>query len=98
MKFAKHTSIIAIALFTVLALPLDLAAQEHHAKHHHYNLIDLGTFGGPASYFSNGADGILDNQGMAAGWADTPTPILSPLSASTRTASSLTPSNGEAVS
>jgi hypothetical protein len=29
MKFAKPTSITAIALFTVLALPLHLAAQEH---------------------------------------------------------------------
>jgi probable HAF family extracellular repeat protein len=78
MKFAKHTSVAAIALFTVLALPLDLAAQGHHAKHHHYNLIDLGTFGGPASYFSNGADSILNNQGTAAGWADTSTPDPDP--------------------
>lgn len=74
MKFAKPASFIAIALFTVLALPLHLGAQEHHANHPHYKLIDIGTFGGPASYFSNGADGILNNQGTAAGWADTPTP------------------------
>jgi probable HAF family extracellular repeat protein len=48
--------------------------QGHHHKHHHYQLIDLGTFGGPASYFSNGFDGILNNQGVAVGWADTYTP------------------------
>jgi probable HAF family extracellular repeat protein len=49
------------------------AAQSHphNHNHHHYQLIDLGAFGGPASYFSNGFDGILNNQGVAVGWADT---------------------------
>jgi probable HAF family extracellular repeat protein len=74
MKFAKRASIITMALFTVLALPLHLAARNQHGKHHHYNLVEIGTFGGPASYFSNGADGILSNQGTAAGWGDTATP------------------------
>jgi probable HAF family extracellular repeat protein len=46
--------------------------QDH--KYHHYRLVDLGTFGGPASYFSNGFDSILNNQGVAVGWADTYTP------------------------
>jgi hypothetical protein len=45
------------------------AAQTKNAHHHHYQFIDLGTFGGPASYFSNGNDGILNSQGTAAGWA-----------------------------
>src|SRR5262249_31714173 len=50
------------------------------AKLHHYQLIDLGTFGGPSSYFagSNGVNDavnqILNNQGTVAGWADTSTP------------------------
>jgi probable HAF family extracellular repeat protein len=39
-----------------------------------YRLVDLGTFGGPASYFSNGFDGILNNHGTAVGWANTSTP------------------------
>jgi probable HAF family extracellular repeat protein len=39
-----------------------------------YKLIDLGTFGGPASYFSNGYDGILNSNGAVAGWANTSTP------------------------
>lgn len=39
-----------------------------------YRLIDLGTFGGPASYFNNGLDGILNNQGVAVGWASTSQP------------------------
>ena len=55
MKFAKWTSITAVALFTVLALPLQLPAQDkakpdHHHKYHHYQLNDVGTFGGPSSY------------------------------------------------
>jgi probable HAF family extracellular repeat protein len=65
-------------LFAGLALPLRLAAQDkqdHNRRHHHYELIDLGTFGGPASYFFNGfAVSILNNHGTAAGWADTSTP------------------------
>jgi hypothetical protein len=36
-----------------------------------YRLVDLGTFGGPASYFSLGYDGVLNNHGAAAGWAET---------------------------
>src|SRR5215510_6325856 len=51
------------------------------AKLHHYQLIDLGTFGGPSSYLagSNGVTSpgavnqILNNQGTVAGWADTST-------------------------
>jgi probable HAF family extracellular repeat protein len=73
---------ICIAVVTVcasLAGPVGLAAQNHpHAKsntqYHHYQFIDLGTFGGPASYFSNGLDGILSGEGTAVGWADTSTP------------------------
>ncbi len=41
------------------------------AQHRHYKFIDLGTFGGPASYFANTHDGILNNGGTAVGWADT---------------------------
>jgi probable HAF family extracellular repeat protein len=50
------------------------ATQDHH-KHHHYKLIDL-TFGGPASGFSNGFDGILNSRGTAVGFSETP--ILDP--------------------
>jgi hypothetical protein len=39
-----------------------------------YKLIDLGTFGGPASYFQNGFDGILNDRGTAVGWANTSSP------------------------
>jgi len=64
----------AIALFILLSMSTQLAAQ-----HHHYKLVDLGTLGGPASYLSNGFDGILNSQGTAVGWADTSTPDPFPL-------------------
>jgi hypothetical protein len=68
-----------VTLFAALTIALGLAAQDttvpaKRAQHHHYKLIDLGTFGGPTSYFSNGNDGILNNQGTGAGWVDTSTP------------------------
>jgi probable HAF family extracellular repeat protein len=77
MKSRTLICVTAIALLTALAVPLRLAAQDkqdHNHKHHHYQLIDIGTFGGPASYISNGFDGILNNHGSAVGAADTSTP------------------------
>jgi probable HAF family extracellular repeat protein len=70
MNSKAWTRIIALALLAALAIPVRLAAQDHSR----YKLIDLGTFGGPASYFSNGFDGILNHHGTAAGWADTSNP------------------------
>jgi probable HAF family extracellular repeat protein len=68
-----------LILLCALAVPMGLAAQDaHKTTHHHYKLIDLGALGGPASYFSNGFDGILNNRGTAVGWADTPTPEPQP--------------------
>src|SRR5207247_10911601 len=65
--------ITAITLFAALALPGELAAQ-----HTRYKLIDIGTFGGPASYFTSPGIGpgsqVLSNRGMLAGKADTPIP------------------------
>lgn len=68
----------ALALFTTTG-PTALSAQRHSdsavgPEHHHYRLIDLGTLGGPASYFPNGNDGFLNDHGVASGWADTATP------------------------
>lgn len=61
------------ALAFALALPPQLAAQQPR-----YKLIDLGTFGGPASYLTNPGNGrsilVLNNQGMVAGRASTSTP------------------------
>jgi probable HAF family extracellular repeat protein len=79
MKSRTLTCITAIALFAVLAIPVRLAAQanqDHKSKHHHYQLIDLGTFGGPGSTF-NFTAGFLNNRGTAVGAAETPIPIPS---------------------
>jgi len=74
MNTKTWTRIIALALFATLAIPGQLfaqrkAKQDPHHQYHHYQLIDMGTFGGPQSY-----DAGLNNHGTFAGWADTPTP------------------------
>jgi len=79
--------ITAIALFAALPVPVRLAAQdkqEHrNGQHHHYQLIDIGTFGGPNSgfqesfldFFMTGAPvQVLSNQETAIANADTSTP------------------------
>jgi probable HAF family extracellular repeat protein len=44
-------------------------------KHHHYKLIDLGTFGGPnAQYEQDPPEIIINKQGVVAASADTSTP------------------------
>src|SRR5215469_6124961 len=51
------TFIAGVALlFAGLAVPGRLAAQDkqdHNHRHRHYKLIDMGTFGGPQSYFNS---------------------------------------------
>ena len=61
--------------FLALAVPISLAAQDHANKprHHHYKLIDLGTFGGPTSFTQDELQ-VLNHRGMVAGSADTSVP------------------------
>ena len=58
-------------LLCALSVPLELAAQEqvNQAVHHHYKLIDMGTFGGSASYFvaPENSRPILNDRGMVVG-------------------------------
>jgi probable HAF family extracellular repeat protein len=68
MKSSKLTCITAMALLVALAIPVSLAAQEHPAKH--YKLVDMGTFGGPASAFNIGSIAI-NSHGLAVGAAET---------------------------
>jgi len=77
MKSKTLTCITAMALLAALAIPIQLAAQDAQAnqtKHHHYQLIDLGTLGGPTAYKSVNAPGyqIINNAGVIAFAADTP--------------------------
>jgi probable HAF family extracellular repeat protein len=76
MKSAKLRCIMAMALLVALAIPVSLAAQEHPTQHQQYKLVDLGTLGGPASYYSGQGEGAqtINNHGMFAGYADTSTP------------------------
>lgn len=73
MKSKTLTAIGATALIA-LAIPMQLAAQEHTR----YKLIDLGTFGGPNSYFTAIDGRSLNNSGMATGTADTPAAVNPP--------------------
>jgi probable HAF family extracellular repeat protein len=77
MRYKTWSSVIAVTLFSTLAMSVQLAAQEQKEQkqeHHHYKLIDVGTFGGPSSIFSNPDSKVVNNRGTAAGWADTSTP------------------------
>jgi probable HAF family extracellular repeat protein len=77
MKFAKLKCITAIGLLTLLAIPVQLAAQdkqdEHH-MHHHYQVVQLPTLGGPGTYFVDAANNIAvlnDRGSVSGGSADT---------------------------
>jgi probable HAF family extracellular repeat protein len=78
MKPRKWT--IALSLSAVLAMPIGIAAQdneaEHHKpRHHTYKVIDLGTLGGPNSfYFSQPVVESVNNRGTVVGAADTSLP------------------------
>jgi uncharacterized membrane protein len=77
MKYGKLIS--AMALLVALATPVSLAAQEHHAKHHQYDLVDIGTLGGPNFWFnfSGYPNRLLGNSGTVTGGVDTS--IVDPL-------------------
>lgn len=62
-----------MALLVALAIPVSLAAQEHHSKHHKYNLIDIGTLGGPNFFFnfSGYPNRLLGRDGTVTGGVNT---------------------------
>ena len=93
MKSKTFTWFTGMTLFAVLGMSIRVYAQEKQegdAQHHHYKLIDLGTFGGPASYISNdpsgdgAASGILSPRGNVVGEADTSIPDPHPGSCSSQ--------------
>jgi hypothetical protein len=72
MKSRTFRQFSAITLFAALAIPAKLAAQQHH----HYRLIDLGTFGGPVTLVNGEPteNDIINNGGTIVGGADTSIP------------------------
>jgi probable HAF family extracellular repeat protein len=79
MKSDTFRFFTATGLLAFLVFPLSLAAQELATNFRHYKLVDLGTFGGPASYINNpaamGAPNQINASGMAVGSAATSTPL-----------------------
>ena len=82
MNPKKLAITIVVILGVLLANQLPLCAQQS-GKHHHYKLIDLGTFGGPQSYLDpdNGLEignssPLLTKSGTVTGFADTSMPDL----------------------
>ena len=78
-KSRMIANVITIVLFTAMGLPICVfaqgnSAQDQNAKHHHYQLVDLGTLGGPNTYLSGPFTQILNNQGTVAAYANTATP------------------------
>lgn len=77
MKSRILTLIVAMTFLTALVIPVRLAAQDNqhheHEKHHHYKLIDIGTFGGPASQVIPGVNAgpIISKRGTAVGLSAT---------------------------
>ena len=70
MNRRHHLSQFGLPLIiSALALPLTT----HAGQHPRYKLVDLGTFGGPSSSFTQLAK-IINNQGAVVGGADTANP------------------------
>ena len=80
MKSGLVKLLYSLATLAALTLPNQLTAQNGNAntsKHHHYKLIDLGTLGGPNSYFTF-IGTPLNNRGVATGFADTASALNPP--------------------
>jgi hypothetical protein len=96
MKSRRSILFTAATLFSALAIPPQPAAQskgdQMNARHHHYHLIDMGTFGGPVSSIGQGPPSSqLNRHGLTVGWSATSTstsstsnPLIFPQSSSER--------------
>jgi probable HAF family extracellular repeat protein len=77
----RNTAVaVVVLILATVVVGTQLAAQNSQSQNRHYKLIDLGTFGGPASYLNFGhpitfsSGGGVNQHGTAVGWADTLTP------------------------
>lgn len=69
MKSQRLMAVTTVVVFAALAIPIQLAAQDKQDhKHHHYQLIDMGTLGGAQSTVAPGR--VLNNKGTVVGCAD----------------------------
>jgi probable HAF family extracellular repeat protein len=79
MKCGKriYMSMMLFAFLTISAIAQD--SQSPGPKHHHYQLIDLGTFGGPTSNVNTEPDqNVINSEGTVVGGADTAMPAPDP--------------------
>jgi probable HAF family extracellular repeat protein len=69
----RSCSSILITMLLAIAIPLSGAAAQ---KHHHYKLIDMGTFGGPASFINPPFNTVpaLNSHGTTVGGSATSSP------------------------
>ena len=73
MKYQRLVSVAFIAVSGLLTIPMPSWAQHRPARHHHYKIVDLGTFGGPSSYLNSGGRD-LNNAGTVPASGETSTP------------------------
>jgi probable HAF family extracellular repeat protein len=82
MKSRNFLFVAAVASAVALAISVQLAAQDkqhHEHEYHHYQLIDLGTFGGPNSGVNTEPfQNVINSKGTVVGGADTSIPTPEP--------------------
>ena len=67
-------SAMGVILVGAITVSMQLSAQEQSApqnsrrKHHHYKLIEIGTFGGPTSAIAGAPSRVLTNHGTVIGF------------------------------
>lgn len=79
LRVRRLSNTVLVAMLAALFIPSQPAAAAG-ATHHHYKLLDFGTFGGPQSYTPVSGNELLavgmelNNSGVLVDFADTLTP------------------------